>query len=60
MTHRINVARWQPRVEEARRWGVSLKAYAAEQGMPLCSPYRPRRSCAKASQSRLGLPAVSG
>lgn len=32
MTRRINMARWQPHVEEARRRGMSIKAYAAEQG----------------------------
>jgi len=40
MTRRINMARWQPHVEEARRRGVSLKAYAAEQGLSLYSLYR--------------------
>ncbi len=40
MTCRINMARWQPHVEEARRRGVSLKAYAAEQGLSLYSLYR--------------------
>jgi len=40
MTRRINMARWQPHVEEARRRGVSLKAYAAEQGVSLYSLYR--------------------
>jgi hypothetical protein len=40
MANRINMARWQPHVEEARRRGVSLKAYAAEQGVSLCSLYR--------------------
>jgi transposase-like protein len=32
--------RWQPHVEEARRQGVSLKAYAAEHGLSLYSLYR--------------------
>lgn len=40
MIRRINMARWQPHVEEARRRGVTLKAYAAEQGLSLCSLYR--------------------
>ena len=40
MTRRINMARWQPHVEEARRRGVSLKAYSAEQGVSLYSLYR--------------------
>jgi len=40
MTYRINMARWQPHVEEARRREVSLKAYAAEQGLSLYSLYR--------------------
>lgn len=40
MTRRINMARWRPHVEEARRRGVSLKAYAAEQGVSLYSLYR--------------------
>jgi len=40
MTRRINMARWQPHVEEAHRRGVSLKAYAAEQGVSLYSLYR--------------------
>lgn len=40
MTRRINMARWQPHVEEARRRGISLKAYAAEQGVSLYSMYR--------------------
>ena len=40
MTRRINMARWQPHVQEARRRGVSLKAYAAEQGVSLYSLYR--------------------
>lgn len=38
MTRRVNLNRWQPHVEEARRRrGVSLKAYAAEQGLSLYS-----------------------
>lgn len=40
MKRRINVARWQPHVEEARRRGLSLKAYAAEHGVSLYSLYR--------------------
>lgn len=40
MTRRVNMERWQPHVEEARRRGVSLKAYAAEQGLSLYSLYR--------------------
>lgn len=40
MTRRINMARWQPHVEEARRRGLSLKAYATEQGVSLYSLYR--------------------
>lgn len=40
MTRRINMARWQPHVEEARRRRMSLKAYAAEQGVSLYSLYR--------------------
>ena len=40
MTRRINMARWQPHLEEARRRGVSLKAYAAEQGVSLYSLHR--------------------
>lgn len=40
MTRRINMDRWQPHVEEARRRGISLKAYAAEQGVSLYSLYR--------------------
>lgn len=40
MTRRINLERWQPHVEEARRRGVSLKAYAAERGVSLYSLYR--------------------
>lgn len=40
MSRRINMARWQPHVEEARRRGVTLKAYAAEQGLSLYSLYR--------------------
>ncbi|HTP38527.1 MAG TPA: hypothetical protein VMI92_03020 [Steroidobacteraceae bacterium] len=40
MTRRINLERWQPHVEEARRRGVSLKAYAAQEGVSLYSLYR--------------------
>jgi len=40
MTPQINLARWQPHVEEARRRGVALKAYAAEQGQWPYSLYR--------------------
>jgi hypothetical protein len=40
MTRHINLDRWQPHVEEARRRGMSLKAYAAEQGVSLYSLYR--------------------
>lgn len=40
MKRRINMARWQPRVQEARRRGISLKAYAAEQGVSLYPLYR--------------------
>lgn len=40
MKRRINMARWQPHVQEARRRGISLKAYAAEQGVSLYSLYR--------------------
>ncbi len=40
MTRRINMERWQPHVEEARRRGVSLKAYAAQEGVSLYSLYR--------------------
>ena len=40
MTRRINLERWQPHVEEARRRGMSLKAYAAQEGVSLYSLYR--------------------
>lgn len=40
MTRRVDLNRWQPHIEEARRRGVSLKAYAAEQGVSLYSLYR--------------------
>lgn len=40
MTRRVDLNRWQPHVEEARRRGVTLKAYAAEQGLSLYSLYR--------------------
>lgn len=40
MVRRVNLERWQPHVEEARRRGVTLKAYAAEQGLSLYSLYR--------------------
>lgn len=40
MTRRINMGKWQPHVEEARRRGMSLKAYAADQGVSLYSLYR--------------------
>lgn len=39
MTRRIDLARWQPHVEEARRRGMTLKAYAAEEGVSLYSLY---------------------
>jgi len=40
MKRRINMERWQPHVEEARRRGLSLKAYAAQEGVSLYSLYR--------------------
>ena len=40
MTRRVDLTRWQPHVEEARRRGVTLKAYAAEQGVSVNSLYR--------------------
>ena len=40
MTRRVDLNRWQPHIEEARRRGVTLKAYAAEQGLSLYSLYR--------------------
>ena len=40
MTRRVDLKRWQPHVEEARRRGVTLKAYAAELGVSVNSLYR--------------------
>lgn len=40
MTRPVDLPRWQPHLEEARRRGVTLKAYAAEHGLSLYSLYR--------------------
>lgn len=49
MVRRVNLERWQPHVEEARRRGVTLKAYAAEQGLSLYSLYRASQVMREAS-----------
>lgn len=52
MTRRVDLNRWQPHIEEARRRGVSLKAYAAEQGVSLYSACSigHRRYCVRAAR----------
>lgn len=50
MVRRVNLERWQPHVEEARRRGVTLKAYAAEQGLSLYSLYRASQVMGEASE----------
>jgi len=40
MPRSVDLSRWQPHLEEARRRGLTLKAYAAEAGVSLYSLYR--------------------
>jgi hypothetical protein len=40
MPRSVDLARWQPHLEEARRRGLTLKAYAAEAGVSVYSLYR--------------------
>lgn len=54
MVRRVNLERWQPHVEEARRRGVTLKVYAAEQGLSLYSLYRASQVMRQASGQAVG------
>jgi hypothetical protein len=56
MGRRINLERWQPHVEEARRRGVTLKAYAAEQGLSLYSLYRASQAMGGGAKEASGTP----
>jgi hypothetical protein len=49
MTRQIDLARWQPHIEEARGRGVSLKAYAAAEGVSLWALYRASQAMRAAS-----------
>lgn len=59
MPRSVDLARWQPHLEEARRRGLTLKAYAAEAGVSLYSLYRASQ-VSRASIDGAPPPASSG
>ena len=57
MNRRIDMARWQPHIEEARRRGVTLKAYAAAESVSLWSLYRASQALRGTSAAKTPVPA---
>ena len=60
MSRRIDLTRWLPHVEEARRRGQTLKAYAAQEGVSLNSLYRASQALRETPAVEAGTPSGNG
>ncbi len=60
MSRRIDLTRWLPHVEEARRRGQTLKAYAAQEGVSLNSLYRASQALREEPVLKGGPPTGTG
>lgn len=56
MSRRVDLSRWLPHVEEARRRGQTLKAYAAQEGVSLSSMYRASQALREVPAPENGAP----